>query len=406
MKFRRFNECSNNVESRFRPAIQPHQVVAERRVPLCCPLMGSERPSGTKRTARRLTAMIVQGFGFKSFHIPFGTLLGFILLACSIAIAKPLDVQAVNEAQWEATPAKSRELTTRAQILLARANFSPGEIDGNPGENLDKAITAFAASQGVTTNKLTQELWQKLTSMSDQLALVDYTISDDDLRGPFAEKIPEKMEDMKDLPGLPYRSPKEKISEKFHMGPDLLAAFNPGQNFDKAGTRIVVANVATSGLPKKVARIEVDKIGQALRAFAADGNLLAYYPATVGSRKKPAPSGTLKVTGVRKNPTYRYNPDYAFKGVRSKEPFTIKPGPNNPVGLVWIGLSGEGYGVHGTPDPSKISKAESHGCVRLTNWDALQLASAVSKGTPVEFIGEQKSPSASKQHRRQRRAGR
>ena len=349
--------------------------------------------------------MIVQGCGLTSFKMPFGILLGLVFLAGPVAIAKPLDVRTVNEAQWEATPAKSRALTTRAQILLARSNFSPGEIDGNPGENLDKAVAAFAASQGVTTNKFTQELWQKLISMSDQSALVDYTISDDDLRGPFAERIPEKMEAMKDLPGLPYRNPKEKISEKFHMSPDLLAALNPGQTFDTAGARIVVANVLTLNLPKKVARIEVDKSGQALKAFAADGNLLAYYPATVGSQEKPAPSATLKVTVVRKNPTYRYNPDYAFKGVRSKTPFTIKPGPNNPVGLVWIGLSGEGYGVHGTPEPSKISKAESHGCVRLTNWDALQLASAVSKGTQVEFIGEQKSPAASK-HPRQRRAGR
>lgn len=360
--------------------------------------------SGRNQTCgRRLTAMIVQGCGLTSFHMPFGILLGFVFLAGPVAIAKPLDVRAVNEAQWEATPAKSRALATRAQILLARSNFSPGEIDGNPGENLDKAVAAFAASQGIA-NKLTQELWQKLISTSDQPALVDYTISDDDLRGPFAERIPEKMEDMKDLPALPYRNPKEKISEKFHMSPDLLAALNPGQRFDTAGTRIVVANVSTLNLPKKVARIEVDKSEQALRAFAADGNLLAYYPATVGSQEKPAPSGTLKVTVVRKNPTYRYNPDYAFKGVRSKKPFTIKPGPNNPVGLAWIGLSGEGYGVHGTPDPSKISKAESHGCVRLTNWDALQLASVVSKGTPVEFIGEQKSPAASK-HRRQQRAG-
>jgi lipoprotein-anchoring transpeptidase ErfK/SrfK len=350
--------------------------------------------------------MIVQGCGLTSlFHMPFGMLIGFIFLTGSIAIAKPLDVQAVNEAQWEAPPAKSRAFTTRAQILLARSNFSPGEIDGNPGENLDKAIAAFAARQGAATNKLTQELWQKLTSTSDQPALVDYTISDEDLRGPFAEKIPAKMEDMKDLPGLPYRNPKEKISEKFHMSPDLLATLNPGQKFDTAGARIVVANVSISNLPKKVTRMEVDKREQALRAFAADGSLLAYYPATVGSQEKPAPSGTLKVTVVRKNPTYRYNPDYAFKGVRSKKPFTIKPGPNNPVGLAWIGLSGEGYGVHGTPEPSKISKAESHGCVRLTNWDALQLASAVSKGTPVEFIGEQRSPAASK-HRRQQRAGR
>jgi hypothetical protein len=166
--------------------------------------------------------MIVQGCGLTSFKMPFGILLGFVFLAGPVGIAKPLDVRAVNEAQWEAAPAKSRALTARAQILLARSNFSPGEIDGNPGENLDKAVAAFAASQGVTTNKFTQELWQKLISMSDQSALVDYTISDDDLRGPFAKKIPEKMEDMKDLPSLPYRNPKEKISEKFHMSPICL----------------------------------------------------------------------------------------------------------------------------------------------------------------------------------------
>src|SRR5262249_43537136 len=116
-----------------------------------------------------------------------------------------------------------------------------------------------------------------------------------------------------------------------------------------------------------------------------------FYPATVGSTEKPAPSGRLKVTGIAHNPTYRYNPDYAFKGVQAREPFTIEPGPNNPVGLVWIGLSAEGYGIHGTPDPSKISKAESHGCIRLTNWDALQLAAALARGTPVDFIGDEQN---------------
>jgi lipoprotein-anchoring transpeptidase ErfK/SrfK len=113
--------------------------------------------------------------------------------------------------------------------------------------------------------------------------------------------------------------------------------------------------------------------------------LVAFYPATVGSEEKPSPAGTLKVASVQKNPTYRYDPEYAFKGVRSRKPFTIKPGPNNPVGTVWIGLSEKGYGIHGTPDPSKVSKAESHGCIRLTNWDAQRLAGMVSKGTPVVF---------------------
>src|SRR5262245_10910258 len=346
--------------------------------------------------------MIAQRRELASAPLPLGILLGAFLFIDLPASARPLDIQAVNGAQLEATPSKGSPFIAKAQILLARANFSPGEIDGNPGENLDKAIAAFASSQGVTTNKLSPELWQKLSSMSDQPALIEYTISDDDVRGPFVEKIPKKMEDMKDLPGLPYRNPKEKISEKFHISPDLIAALNPGQKFDAAGGKVVVPNLSTSKRPQKVARIEVDRMGQTLKAFAADGRLLAYYPATVGSQEKPAPTGMLKVTAISKNPTYRYNPEYAFKGVRTKKPFTIKPGPNNPVGMVWIALSGEGYGIHGTPEPSKISKTVSHGCVRLTNWDALQLASGVSKGTAVNFIGEQKSPTVAKHRRHQR----
>jgi lipoprotein-anchoring transpeptidase ErfK/SrfK len=236
-------------------------------------------------------------------------------------------------------------------------------------------------------------------SISADPIVVDYTISEEDVRGPFLDKIPNKMERMKDVADLAYTSPREKLAEKFHMSPELLSALNPREKFDKAGHTIVVANVPTKALSDKVSRITVDKTNQELRAFGPDGKLLAYYPATVGSEEKPAPTGTLKVTTVKKNPTYHYNPAYAFKGVRTKQPFTIQPGPNNPVGLVWIGLTGEGYGIHGTPEPSKVGKTQSHGCVRLTNWDALQLASSVSKGTRVDFLGEQNRHSESR-HRR------
>src|SRR5205807_10023004 len=121
---------------------------------------------------------------------------------------------------------------------------------------------------------------------------------------------------------------------------------------------------------------------------AKDGHLLAFYPASIGSKEKPAPSGTYKVTSVARNPTYTYNPAYQFKGVKSKKPFTIKPGPNNPVGTVWINLSLKGYGIHGTPEPGKIGKTESHGCIRLTNWDAEALASMIEKGATVSFLAE------------------
>jgi lipoprotein-anchoring transpeptidase ErfK/SrfK len=174
------------------------------------------------------------------------------------------------------------------------------------------------------------------------------------------------------------------------MSEALLTALNPGRKFETSGETILVANITTSTQPGKTVRVEVDKSAQTLKAFDRDGILLAFYPATAGSVEKPAPDGRLKVTVVTRNPTYRYNPDYAFKGVRSRKPFNIKPGPNNPVGVVWIGLSsGDGYGIHGTPEPSKISKTESHGCIRLTNWDALALSSSLAKGTPVDFTGNE-----------------
>jgi lipoprotein-anchoring transpeptidase ErfK/SrfK len=144
--------------------------------------------------------------------------------------------------------------------------------------------------------------------------------------------------------------------------------------------------VRTDAPTAKAARIEVDKSRKVLTVLGKDGQLLAVYPATIGSTEKPAPSGTLKVTAITQNPTYRYNPEYRFKEIKSKEPFTIKPGPNNPVGSIWINLSAKGYGIHGTPEPSKVSKTESHGCIRLTNWDAKDLAAMVQKGIPVAFL--------------------
>jgi lipoprotein-anchoring transpeptidase ErfK/SrfK len=315
-----------------------------------------------------------------------------LAVAKHLAHAKPVDSQAINNAEWDPSLASTKVISApaiKAEILLARAYFSPGEISGRPGENLTKAIGAFAEAQGKATSTLDRELWDKLVSMSADPVIVDYTISQADVRGPFLEKIPGKMERMKDLPHLSYTSPKEELAEKFHMSPELLSALNPGEKFDVAGRTIAVANIPAKPLPVKVNRIEIDKTRQELRAFDGGGKLLAAYPATVGSEEKPAPSGALKVTIIKKNPTYHYNPAYAFKGVRTTKPFTIKPGPNNPVGTVWIGLTGEGYGIHGTPEPGKVGKTQSHGCVRLTNWDALQLASDVPKGISVDFLGEQ-----------------
>jgi lipoprotein-anchoring transpeptidase ErfK/SrfK len=330
--------------------------------------------------------------------LPASLCLGLVLVVVAPAAhGAELTLATINSAEPSGKKALSRDEPTavgiRLQVLLDRVHFSPGEIDGKFGENAKKALRAYAEAQRLPgSDRLTDEVWKKLAA-DNAPVLKHYTIGDKDVAGPFLERLPAKMEDMKGLPKLSYTSPREGLAEKFHMSEALLDALNPGQHFDRAGASIVVVD---TGDPKvagsaKADRVEVDKVRQTVKLFDRSNALIAFYPATVGSKEKPSPSGTLKVTEVTRNPTYGYNPDYKFKGVHSKERFEIAPGPNNPAGTVWINLSAEGYGIHGTPSPGKVSKAESHGCVRLTNWDAERVASAVSRGTPVAFVDETRS---------------
>ena len=316
---------------------------------------------------------------------------GMTLLACLVHPAfAGLDAASINNAEFKGkapSDDKIHPVIVKAQVLLDRANFSPGEIDGKLGENAGKALKAFAEVRGLVVDKLplTPEVWGALIATSPDAIIVDYRIAEKDVKGPFLKKLPDEMEDMKGLKSLGYTSPREAIAEKFHMSEALLVALNPGKKFDEAGQTISVANILASETKSAVTRVEVDKTSQTVKAFA-NSELIAFFPATVGSEEKPTPSGVLKVVSIDANPHYRYNPDYKFKEVKSKRAFTIKPGPNNPVGIYWIGLSAEGYGIHGTSNPSKVSKSESHGCIRLTNWDVETLAKALKKGVEVAFI--------------------
>jgi lipoprotein-anchoring transpeptidase ErfK/SrfK len=302
-----------------------------------------------------------------------------------------LSADAVNQAEF--SPGLKLDRPTpamlKAQILLDRAAISPGLIDAKDGDNVRKAITAFQTMHGLdATGRLDPQTWGELTKDANEPTIAEYSITEQDVKGPFATKTPRDLEKMARLPHLSYASPLELIAEKFHVDPRLLQLLNPGKRFDAAGTSILVPNVAARPGAGRVARIEVDKSTRALRALAENGALIAFYPASIGSEEKPAPSGRYKVRRVAHNPTYHYDPKFKFKGVHTRRKLTIAPGPKNPVGLVWIDLTKESYGIHGTPDPSRIGKTYSHGCIRLTNWDALDLAKRVRNGTPVDFVDE------------------
>jgi lipoprotein-anchoring transpeptidase ErfK/SrfK len=300
-----------------------------------------------------------------------------------------LTAESVNAARYEGPVPAGRPsaVVLKAAVLLDRLRFSPGAIDATPNENFAKALAAFQQAQGLTpTGKLDPDTWERLAGNADVPALVDYEISADDVKSPFTPRIPKKMQAMSRLAHLDYAGPVQLLAEKFHVAQSLLRELNRGRALDRAGSTIVVPNVRDARADDAVARVEVDKGLKAVRAFAADGSLVAFYPATIGSKEQPAPSGTFRILKVTRHPTYRYNPKFHFKGVHTHHPFTIKPGPNNPVGVVWIDLSKPSYGIHGTPDPAKIGKTQSHGCIRLTNWDALDLAGRVHKGVEVAFL--------------------
>jgi peptidoglycan hydrolase-like protein with peptidoglycan-binding domain len=239
-----------------------------------------------------------------------------------------ISAEAIEQAQFGERQKDKTALIVKAEVLLDRAGFSPGVIDGHDGDNFRKALAAFQKQNRLDpTGTPDGKTLDALAATSEDPIMGEYVITEDDVKGPFTEKIPADFEAMAKLPRLDYPSPRDELAERFHMSESLLASLNPGIDFARAGARIVVTDVPQKLRHARVAKILIDKNARSLSAFDAQGTLIAFYPASIGSAEKPAPSGEFKVKGVAHNPTYHYDPRFGFKGVKVQHKLTIRPGP-------------------------------------------------------------------------------
>ncbi len=315
------------------------------------------------------------------------------------AISAPAITQTPQEPKLDRT-------TLHVQVILDKLGFGPGVLDGKEGQSLKAAITGFQKANNLpTTGKADDRTLGALKRYAAWRPTKTVTLDKSVLQGPFTNPLPDDPALQAKLPALNYRNPVEALAERFHTTPETLVTLNPGARV-REGAKLIVPNslpfsrdyetedanwratlnaLNVNAKQPVAARIVVDESDGVLRVFDQSDKMVAQFPATMGSEHDPLPIGNWTIKGTAYNPPFHYNPDLFWDADSKDEKAKLPPGPNGPVGVVWIDLSKPHYGIHGTPEPQTIGRAESHGCIRLTNWDAARLALMVKPGVKVVF---------------------